>query len=139
MEIKVKKLTPKAEIPQYAHIGDAALDVKAVSRNITDKYIEYGTGLSFEIPQGYVMLIFPRSSVSNQDLSLANCVGVLDSTYRGELKLRFRIILNAQDIYEVGDKVGQILVIPYPVLSFKETDELSTTDRGSGGFGSTGK
>lgn len=139
MEIKVKKLTPKAEIPQYAHIGDAALDVKAVSRNITDKYIEYGTGLSFEIPQGYVMLIFPRSSVSNQDLSLANCVGVLDSTYRGELKLRFRVILNAQDIYEVGDKVGQILVIPYPVLSFKETDELSTTDRGSGGFGSTGK
>lgn len=139
MEIKVKKLIPKAEIPQYAHIGDAALDVKAVSRNITDKYVEYGTGLSFEIPQGYVMLIFPRSSVSNQDLSLANCVGVLDSTYRGELKLRFRIILNAQDIYEVGDKVGQILVIPYPVLSFKETDELSTTDRGSGGFGSTGK
>ena len=139
MEIKVKKLTPKAEIPQYAHIGDAALDVKAVSRNITDKYIEYGTGLSFEIPQGYVMLIFPRSSISNQDLSLANCVGVLDSTYRGELKLRFRVILNAQDIYEVGDKVGQILVIPYPVLSFKETDELSTTDRGSGGFGSTGK
>ena len=139
MEIKVKKLTPKAEIPQYAHIGDAALDVKAVSRNITDKYIEYGTGLSFEIPQGYVMLIFPRSSVSNQDLSLANCVGVLDSTYRGELKLRFRVILNAQDIYEVGDKVGQILVIPYPVLSFKETDELSTTDRGSGGFGSPGK
>ena len=139
MEIKVKKLTPKAEIPQYAHIGDAALDVKAVSRNITDKYIEYGTGLSFEIPQGYVMLIFPRSSVSNQDLSLANCVGVLDSTYRGELKLRFRVILNAQDIYEVGDKVGQLLVIPYPVLSFKETDELSTTDRGSGGFGSTGK
>ena len=139
MEIKVKKLNPKAEIPQYAHIGDAALDVKAVSRNITDKYIEYGTGLSFEIPQGYVMLIFPRSSVSNQDLSLANCVGVLDSTYRGELKLRFRVILNAQDIYEVGDKVGQILVIPYPVLSFKETDELSTTDRGSGGFGSTGK
>lgn len=138
MEIKIKKLSPKAEIPQYAHIGDAALDVKAVSRNITDKYVEYSTGLSFEIPQGYVMLIFPRSSVSNKDLSLANCVGVLDSTYRGELKLRFRIILGAQDIYEVGDKVGQILVIPYPVLSFKEVDELSTTDRGGGGFGSTG-
>ena len=169
INVNVKKLVPEAVIPTYAHFGDAGMDVTAVSINVTDKYIEYGTGLSFELPDGYVMLIFPRSSVSKYDLSLANSVGVLDSGYRGELKLRFKrnyrienepcegtnyqwtttsIVnpgsaanyqWNACDWYCVGDKVGQIMILPYPTILFNEVENLDETERGSGGFGSTGK
>ena len=139
MKVKFKKLCPEAEIPVYAHPGDAGMDVKAISINITNKYIEYGTGLSFELPEGYCMLIFPRSSVSKTDLSLANAVGVLDSTYRGELKLRFkRTYSPTEDYYSIGDKIGQIIIIPYPTIEFEEVDELGETERGAGGFGSSG-
>ena len=168
INVNIKKLVPEAVIPTYAHPGDAGMDVTAVSMNVTDKYIEYGTGLSFELPEGYVMLIFPRSSVSKYDLSLANAVGVLDSGYRGELKLRFKrnyrienvpsedsdfkatttsIVnlgyaneyqLNACNWYNVGDKIGQIMILPYPTINFTQVDDLSDTERGSGGFGSTG-
>lgn len=169
INVNVKKLIPEAVIPTYAHPGDAGMDVTAVSINVTDKYIEYGTGLSFELPEGYVMLIFPRSSVSKYDLFLANAVGVLDSGYRGELKLRFKrnyrienepcedtnhqwtttSIVNPGDAYKyqwdacdwycVGDKVGQIMILPYPAIQFNEVDNLDETERSSGGFGSTGK
>ena len=145
MDVKICKLSDEAVIPTYAHPGDAGMDVVATSVNITDDYIEYGTGLSFEVPEGYCMLIFPRSSNSKKDLILANSVGVLDSTYRGELKLRFKkcyqpVIygLVAKNIYDVGDKVGQIMILPYPQVNFIEVDSLSETERGDGGFGSTG-
>ena len=165
MKVKIKKLSENAVIPQYAKPGDAGMDVVATSINVTDKYIEYGTGLAFEVPEGYVMLIFPRSSVSKYDLSLANAVGVLDSSYRGELKLRFKRnyriehfgdnktlekstfehyispteMLICDKIYKIGDRVGQIMILPYPIIEFEETDELSNTERGTGGFGSTSK
>ena len=161
MKINIKKLNEKAVIPQYATDGSAAMDVTAVSMEVTDKYIEYDTGLAFEIPKGYVMLIFPRSSVSKYDLSLANAVGVLDSDYRGPLKLRFKrnylakttddlvydifhfdhesCILDSSTRYKVGDRIGQIMIIPYPEIEFNEVDKLSETERGDGGFGSTNK
>ena len=145
MDVKICKLSENAVIPTYAHPGDAGMDVVATSVNVTDDYIEYGTGLSFEVPEGYCMLIFPRSSNSKKDLILANSVGILDSTYRGELKLRFKkcyqpVIygLVAKAIYDVGDKVGQIMILPYPQINFTEVDSLSETERGDGGFGSTG-
>ena len=145
MDVKICKLSENAVIPTYAHPGDAGMDVVATSVNVTDDYIEYGTGLSFEVPEGYCMLIFPRSSNSKKDLILANSVGILDSTYRGELKLRFKkcyqpVIygLVAKTIYDVGDKVGQIMILPYPQINFTEVDFLSETERGDGGFGSTG-
>jgi len=145
MDVKICKLSEDAVIPTYAHPGDAGMDVVATSVNITDDYIEYGTGLSFEVPEGYCMLIFPRSSNSKKDLILANSVGILDSTYRGELKLRFKkcyqpVIygLVARTVYNVGDKVGQIMILPYPQINFTEVDSLSETERGDGGFGSTG-
>jgi dUTP pyrophosphatase len=135
--IKIKKLHPDAIIPKYSHIGDAGMDVYAISKKETEKFIEYGTGLAFEIPEQYVMLIFPRSSVTNKDLMLKNSVGVLDSTYRGELILRFNKFGN--DNYEEGERVGQIMIIPYPKIEIEEVEELSETARGDGGFGSTGK
>ena len=145
MDVKICKLSENAVIPTYAHPGDAGMDVVATSVNVTDDYIEYGTGLSFEVPEGYCMLIFPRSSNSKKDLILANSVGILDSTYRGEFKLRFKkcyqpVIygLVAKAIYDVGDKVGQIMILPYPQINFTEVDSLSETERGDGGFGSTG-
>lgn len=145
MEVKVKKLLDYAVIPSYAHPGDAGMDIVATSIDVTDDYIEYGTGLAFELPKGYCMLIFPRSSNSKKDLLLANSVGILDETYRGELKLRFKRAyspttygLSCNKIYDIGDKVGQIVIIPYPTVKFNEVDDLSDTERGSGGFGSTG-
>lgn len=160
MFINIKKLHPDAKIPVYSTQGAAGMDVTAVSKTVTDDYIEYGTGLAFEVPEGYVMLIFPRSSVSKYDLILANSVGILDSDYRGELKLRFnrnyRIVSDnyegtcdnvstttsntyalAEKQYEIGERVGQIMILPYPMVCFEEVDELSETNRGVGGFGST--
>lgn len=160
MLVKIKKLVPNAVIPTYAKPGDAGMDLIAVSVNDSINYIEYGTGLAIEIPEGYVGLIFPRSSNSKKDLLLCNSVGVIDSGYRGEIKLRYKKIMNPseektnilQNIftnsstliyeierYEVGDKVGQIMIIPIPFVEFTEVSELSQTDRGDGGFGSTGK
>lgn len=140
IDVKVRKVHPDAVIPTYAHPGDAGMDVTAVSYEITDRYIEYDTGLQFQLPPGYVMLIFPRSSVSKTDLVLANSVGVLDSGYTGNLKLRFKVAKTADCLaYSAGDRVGQIMIIPYPEVNFIETDSFEDTERGSGGFGSTGK
>jgi dUTP pyrophosphatase len=136
LEIKIKKINENAIIPKYAHIGDAGMDVVAVGKEINKSFIEYRTGLSFEIPKNYVLLIFPRSSVSNKDLILSNCVGVLDSSYRGELIIRFKKI--GEKEYEIGDKIAQIIILPYPEIIFLEVDNLSITSRGKGNFGSTG-
>ncbi len=136
MKIKIKKLHPDAVIPKYANHGDAGMDVFAISKKETDKFIEYGTGLAFEVPEGYVMLIFARSSVTNKDLMLKNSVGVLDSGYRGELVMRFNKI--GDEEYTIGDKIGQIFVLPFPTVEFQESETLSESSRGKGGFGSTG-
>lgn len=137
MNIKIKKLNSEAKVPHYANHGDAGMDVYAVTKEEKAKFIEYGTGLAFELPEDHMMLVFPRSSLSNKDLILTNHVGILDSGYRGELKLRYRKI--GDDVYEVGDKIGQIVVVPFPRVEFEEVKELSDTLRGDGGFGSTGK
>jgi dUTP pyrophosphatase len=143
MEVKIKKLHADAVIPSYSTYGDAAMDLTAVSLTI-DKYdnLVYYTGLSMEIPYGYVGLIFPRSSVSKLELSLANSVGVIDSGYRGEIMCKFKRLAN--DLSQIsgyvsGDRVAQIMIIPKPEISFVEVDELSDSVRGEGGFGSTGK
>lgn len=142
MEVKIKKLDSRAVIPTYSKPGDAGMDITAISMKYEKDYLEYGTGLSFEVPEGYVMLIFPRSSVSKKDMMLANCVGVLDSGYRGELKLRFNIMYQPgkllRSYYNTGEKIGQIMIIPYPTVEFTEVEELSDSERGEGGFGSTG-
>ena len=140
MQVKVKRLSEKAVLPSYAKPGDAGMDLMAVTFDVTEKYVEYDTQLAFEIPEGYVGLLFPRSSVSKLDLILANCVGVVDSTYRGSVKLRFKhteeYILC--DMYKSMDRVGQIIIMPYPQIELLEVDELNDSIRGDGGFGHTG-
>ena len=135
MNIKLKKLHKDAVVPKYAKPGDAGMDLTAVEMNITDNYVEYKTGISLEIPDGFVGLVFPRSSNCNKSLLLSNGTGVIDSKYRGEIMLRYKSIGN--NYYEVGDRVGQIIIMPYPQIQFDEVDELSTTERGTGGFGSS--
>ncbi len=138
MDIKVKKLSKNAVMPNKGTRGSAGFDLIAVSQKVTSKYIEYGTGLSFEIPKNYVGLLFQRSSVSNKDLSLANAVGVLDSDYRGEVTFRFRYTNLDDDIYKIGEKIGQLVILELPRCVLVESEDLETTARGTGGYGSTG-
>ena len=140
LHIKIKKLHEDAIIPKYAKAGDAGLDLTSVVSNISPNgYVEHKTGLAVEIPDGYVGLLFPRSSISKLDMTLANSVGVIDSGYRGEICLRFKRASNGKGMYKVGDKVGQLVIIPYPKVELEEVTELDDTERGSGGFGSSGE
>lgn len=139
MQVNVKKLHPNAVIGSYAKPGDAGIDLTATSKSYDQyKNVVYGTGLAFEIPEGYVGLVFPRSSICKQDLILSNCVGVIDSGYRGEVMLKFKPTENFARLYEVGDRIGQIIIMPYPQITLNEVEELSETERGNGGYGSTG-
>lgn len=167
MEVKIKKIHENAVIPSYSKDGDAALDLTATSKEYdSDGNVVYGVGLAFEIPKGYVGLLFPRSSNAKKDLLLSNSVGILDSGYRGEVmfkfKQSFRIVdfftlikirlgfkkskfykkvscTNLSNNYNIGDRIGQIIILPYPQIEFKEVEELTETERGKGGYGSTGK
>lgn len=147
MKIKIKKLHPDAVIPLYAKPGDAGMDLYATSAVCCDNKWHVGFGIAMEIPKGYVGLIFPRSSVCKKDLSLTNCVGVIDSGYRGEISAVFRFEPFYRDcgtntnmrVYNVGERAAQIIIMPYPEVEFEEAEELSETERGTGGYGSTGK
>ena len=138
--IKVKKLDEKAVIPSYSKEGDAGMDL-TITREIenTSFSVSYGFGIAMEIPKGYVGLVFPRSSVRNQDLILSNCVGVIDSGYRGELQATFKKTNGIDSLkYKVGERGAQIVILPYPKIKMIESETLSNTDRGEDGFGSTG-
>ena len=145
MKVKFKKLVDTAVTPTYAKDGDAGLDLTSIQHTIsTDyNYIQHHTGIAIEIPKGYVGLIFPRSSISKTDLRLANGVGVIDSGYRGEVVFRYKFKKDAyfagMKRYVDGDRVGQLIIIPIPQIDLEEVSELTDTDRGDGGFGSTGK
>jgi dUTP pyrophosphatase len=142
MRVKVKRLHEGAVIPSYAKDGDAAMDLYATNVD----YDRFGnlvcqTGLAMEIPEGHVGFLFPRSSISKTALSLRNSVGVIDSGYRGEIILKFNRedrVNMLETVYGVGDRVGQIMIMPFPKVRFEESKELTETERGQGGFGSTG-
>ncbi len=145
MKVNVKKLDSNAVVPTYGRHGDAGMDLTATSKWYDESgNVCYGTGLAFEIPNGFAGFLFPRSSNTKKDLILGNSVGVTDSGYRGEVVLKFRPVMPLErDIefgpreYEIGDRIGQIVIMPVPQIEFNVVDELSTTDRGVGGFGST--
>lgn len=148
MNVKVKKLVEGVELPKYAHLTDAGMDLVATSyeyNEVMNAHI-YGTGLAFEIPEGYVGLLFPRSSIRKVDGILTNHVGIIDSGYRGEVMATFKnydrdpyAIKELVKPYEVGDKICQLIIMPYPKINLVEAEELSDSDRGSNGHGSTGK
>lgn len=147
MKLKIKKLHPAAMLPTYATPGAACFDLYALPENDKAVPVCFGlpttipTGLAFEVPEGHVMLIFSRSGHGfNNDTRLANCVGVIDSDYRGEVKVKLTRDQSptSYPIFKHGDRIAQAMVIPLPKVTFEEVQELSDTQRGNGGFGSTG-
>lgn len=191
VNVKIKKLVENAVIPTYAKPGDMGMDLVATSMEYDasrDCYV-YHTGLAFEVPEGYGMLLFPRSSNRNTEAYMTNHVGILDSGYRGELlicyknrtskemselmlELAYSLVDVRNDVveiannipdtnvaissnykdnesieidweesapYKVGDRVAQLIVVPYPKVMFEEVEELSASERGTEGHGSTGK
>jgi dUTP pyrophosphatase len=138
MKIKIKKLNQNAVIPKYATNGSAGMDLTAISKEYIDsEHTKYNFGLALEIPIGKVGLIFPRSSCYKQRQILSNCVGVIDSDYRGEISVV--MIGTSEFSYNIGERVAQIVLLDLPFIEFEEAQELSDTERGVGGYGSTGK
>lgn len=138
MKIKIKKIHPDAVVPKYANRGDAGMDLTAVDVIADGATLTYKTGIAIEIPPWHVGLLFPRSSVYKTGQTLTNCVGVIDSGYRGEIMMKYTLSPYDRE-YDIGDRVGQIIIMPYPRIDFEEVDELTVTERGMGGYGSTGR
>lgn len=139
--VRAKRLHPNAVIPSYSKDGDAGMDLTITDIKTNDKsQITYGFGIALEIPKGYVGLIFPRSSIRNYELILSNCVGVIDSGYRGEIISSFKKTTGIlSESYGIGDRGAQIIIIPFPKVRFVESESLTNSERNDGGFGHTGK
>lgn len=166
MKVKTKIIDVNINTPKltYSKEGDAGIDLTATSKWYDDNgNVCFGTNRAFEIPKGFVGLLFPRSSNANKDLILSNSVGILDSGYRGEVMLKFKYGEHSERLannilagiqksfkakgdykyqkfndYQIGDRIGQIIILPYPKIEFEEVENLSDSDRGVGGYGSTG-
>lgn len=140
MKIKLSKLHCNAVSPTYATDGSGAFDLVAVSRDVTRDGVVYGTGLAFEIPKGNAMFIYSRSGHGfNGAMRLANCVGVIDSDYRGEVKVKMTYDGDDRASWpRVGDRIAQGVIVKTPRCEFVDAI-LSDTDRGENGFGSSGK
>lgn len=143
MKVRIKLLNELAQEPFKANPTDAGWDLTATSIGY-DEFgnICYGTGIAMEIPEGYVGLVFPRSSICKYEQLLTNSVGVIDSHYRGEITAKFAPTskqLGTGKRYQVGDRICQIIIIPFPEIEFEEAEELSQTDRGVKGYGSSGR
>lgn len=148
MKLKIKKTHPRAIVPKYATPGSACFDLHAVVDNSDICHVQIGqpvkfrTGLAFDIPPGFVMLVFSRSGHGfNKDVRLSNCVGVIDSDYTGEVMVKMTRDMALSDMLTVidGDRIAQAGIFPIAnVEEFILVDELKVTERGDGGFGSTG-
>jgi len=145
MQIKFKKLDEKAVMPTKGTKYSAGFDLTAAELRVEYSkdgvpVIVYDTKIAVEIPEGHVGLIFMRSSIAIMSLSLTNAVGVIDSDYRGSIMLKYKTNTNSTPvIYTEGERVGQLIIMPIPNVEFIEAEELSETERGEGGYGSTGK
>lgn len=140
MKVKIKKVRESAFVPTKAHATDAGFDLYADSIGYDDcGNVVYGSGIAVEIPRGYVGLVFPRSSIARTGLILSNAVGVIDSGYRGEVMAKFRRAQVPAEEYKLGERIAQLIIMPYPEVEFEAVEELSESDRGEGGYGSSGK
>lgn len=144
MEIKIKRLNGRAKIPTFGTEFSAGADLYCAEEHeisvCSGQKCSIGTGISMEIPEGYVGLVFARSGLACKNgLRLCNSVGVIDADYRGEIK----VVLHNDSEYvreiKPGERVAQMIVMPYPKVSFIEVEELSDTVRGESGFGGTGR
>lgn len=138
MKVKFKKLHPEAKTPSKAHSIDAGFDLTCVSIHLEDGIMVYDTGIAVEIPEGYFALACTRSSISRYNLALTNSVGIIDAGYQGSIKYKFRLTNPFPIKYKVGDRIGQLVILPLPDIELEETSEFAPSERGEGGFGSTG-
>ncbi len=151
MQVKVKKLHPDAILPQYATSGAACFDLHALTvdgayslgAHVYEGYpVVCGTGLAFEVPEGYALMVYSRSGHGFKfNTRLCNAVGILDSDYRGELMVKLTCDIDDDDpclFVKPGDRIAQAMIVPVPRVELVEADSLGETDRGAGGFGSTG-
>lgn len=138
MKIKYQLLDKEAKAPYRASEMASGYDLHSVNYSFDEHTVTYHTRVAMEIPEGYTGLLFPRSSVYKTGMHLANSVGVIDSDYRGEIMFKY-YVNDWKTIYEKGERVGQIVIVPTPDIEFELTDALSNTNRNDGGFGSTGK
>lgn len=132
--MRFKKLNRGAKKPLRATSTDAGLDLYATSMSIEGDIVTYGTGLAFEIPENHFGLLTNRSSIYKKDLQIST--GIVDSGYRGEVLVKFRRF--GDNIYDVGERVAQLVIIPYVKVDLKESDNLTSTDRDDNGFGHSG-
>jgi dUTP pyrophosphatase len=141
LKVKLKKLHPKAITPTYATDGSGCFDIYSLTSGEVTQTLTVDTGLAFEVPEGHVMLVFSRSGHGfKNNVRLANCVGVIDADYRGELKVKLTSDTEWNSFYvNVGDRIAQGMVLPIEQVQFEEVEELSDTERGAGGFGSSGQ
>lgn len=143
VKLKVKLLTDTAQIPTYAHEGDACFDIYSDGlKEMGGVTMVHSTGLKFEIPKGYAMMIYSRSGMAfKSDTRLANCVGVIDSGYVGEVMVKLTSDSRCLGAlaYSKGDRIAQAMLIPVPVVYFEEVHGVEDTERGNGGFGSSGR
>ena len=157
LKLKIKKLHPMAKVPAYVHDGDACFDLHAcmvdgmayIGRHVEPGYpVTFGTGLAFEVPEGWAMLIFSRSGQGfKHGVRLANCVGVIDAGFRGEVMVKLTSDALESDFnadkppyfVQPGDRIAQAMLVPVHRIAFEVVDELSESERGAGGLGSTGQ
>ena len=131
-----------AQMPRYATAGAAAFDLHSVTEGIVSEAAPLicDTGLKVAVPEGHVLLIFPRSGHAfNSNVRLANCVGVIDSDYRGPLKVKLTADVHGRLVVTPGMRIAQAMVVALPQLTLREVSSLPMTERGEQGFGSTGQ
>lgn len=139
MIVKFKKIHPQAKLPYKKHDSDACYDVYCTSiKDLGDGRIEYGLGFALGLPERTQLDLRPRSSIHKTGLLLSNSIGTGDEAYTGEYKAVFYNVLPQLPNYEVGDRILQIQIPGYRHLEFVEVESLDETERGDGGFGSTG-
>lgn len=142
IDLPIKRLDPEVELPSYAYSGDAGLDLRS-NEDVRLKPFErrlVSTGLAIAIPDGYAGFVQPRSGLAlREGLSMANTPGLIDAHYRGELKV-CAINLDPEKTIHItkGERIAQLVIQKVPVVNLVEVEELDVTDRGTGGFGSSG-
>ena len=142
VHVSIKILSRDAQIPHMAYNGDAGVDLRSVERIVLEpqERAMVATGLAIALPEGYAGFVLPRSGLAaKHGISIVNAPGLIDSNYRGELNV---ILLNndPNDSFaiEIGDRIAQLIVIPIPTINFEQVEELTESQRGESGFGSSG-
>ena len=141
IKVPVKRLDDTIDLPEYAYEGDAGLDLRAAEDTVLNPFGRQvvSCGIAIAIPHGYAGFVLPRSGLAaKHGISIVNAPGLIDSNYRGEIKVILINLGTADFTINSGDRIAQMIVAPVTQASFTITDSLSETERGSGGFGSTG-